>query len=70
MVKSRNQGFLDLTALLTEKSVYKGSSQENTWGYDFYLGELLFFLFLGSQVFSWRTFSCNEKRIDYELHTS
>ena len=35
MVKSINQGFLDLVAPLTEKSVYKDSSQEKAWGSDF-----------------------------------
>ena len=32
--KSRNQGFLDLTAPLNEKSVYKYSSQAKAWGFD------------------------------------
>ena len=33
MVKSRNQMILDLTAPLTEKSVYKVPSQREAWGY-------------------------------------
>ena len=35
MIKSRNQGFLDLTTPLTEKYVYKESSQEKAWGFLF-----------------------------------
>ena len=54
-LKGLNQGFLDLTAPLTEKSAYKDSSQAKAWGSDFYLGELLFCPVFGSQVFSWRT---------------
>ena len=50
-VKSRNQGFLDLTTPLTKKSIYKSSSQEKAWGSDFYLGELLFCLFLALKFF-------------------
>ena len=32
-VKSRNQGFLDLTAPLTENSAYKDSSQAKAQGF-------------------------------------
>ena len=32
MVKSRNQMILDLIAPLTEKSVYKVTSQREAWG--------------------------------------
>ena len=63
MVKSRNQGFPDLTAPLTEKSMYKYSSQAKTWGSDFYLRELLFFLVFLSSVFL-ENISYKEKRFD------
>ena len=69
MVKSRNQGFLDLTTPLTEKYAYKDSSQEKAWDSDFLGGELLFCLFLLSSVFL-ENFSYKEKRIDSELNTS
>ena len=61
-IKSRNQGFIDLTAPLTKKSVYKDSSQEKAWGSNVDRGELLFCLFC-SQVFSWRTFPTREKEL-------
>ena len=50
-VKSRNQGFIDLTVPLTENYSYKDSSQAKAWGSNFSLGELLFYLFLLSSVF-------------------
>ena len=54
-VKSRNQGFLDLTTPLTEKSTYKDSSQAKAWGSHF-LEENYYSTCFCSQVFSWRTF--------------
>ena len=60
---------LELTTPLIEKSIYKGSSQARAWGSDFYLGELLFRLFLLSSVFL-ENFYCKENRIDSELITS
>ena len=38
MVKSRNEAFLDLTAPLAEKFVYKVSSQVKAWGSDLSFG--------------------------------
>ena len=42
MVKSRNQMILDLTAPLTEKSVYKFPIQEEAWGSLPYFWDSLF----------------------------
>ena len=48
--------FLDLTFPLTEKSVYKDSSQGNAWGYDLSLEESFSAYFLSSieETFSWK----------------
>ena len=50
-VKSRNQGFLDLTIPLTKKSIYKYSSQAKAWGSNFYLWRIIILPVFGSQVF-------------------
>ena len=41
MVKSRNQGFLDLTVPLAKKSIYKDSIQAKAGGSDFDLGRII-----------------------------
>ena len=42
MVKSRNEAILDLIAHLTEKYVYKFSSQREAWGSDLSFGVIIY----------------------------
>ena len=62
-VKSRNQGFLDLTAPLIEKYAYKYPSQREAWGSSLFFGDSYSFL-LFSREFLNNIFLRGKRRTD------